>query len=66
VAGIDPVNVIAGAAAIDIPSTWVAISAVAVPESFIWNSTLVVPLPDAKGVPESTPAEERLNPAGNI
>jgi hypothetical protein len=61
-----PEKVIAGAAAIAMPRARVTDNAVGVPESFIKKETFVVPEPAASGVPESTPAEERLNPAGNV
>lgn len=57
---------IAGAAAIEMPNTRVAVSGVGVPASVIWKTILVVPLATAIGVPESTPAAERLRPAGSV
>ncbi len=54
-----------GAAVTERLNAWVAVSAVAVPESVTLKVTFAVPAPAANGVPASTPAEERVSPAGN-
>ena len=48
------------------PNVTVAVRAFTVPESVSTNVRLVLPTPAAVGVPEITPAEFMLRPAGRV